>query len=182
MTYAEQTKTKPYDENRHTGVLRHLTGRYIDGQLLVTVVVNGDRLPSWRVLAEELKKRFDDFGLFVNFNTAKTNVILGKRTEWLFGRKAIESSIDGIKFFVRPDSFFQVNFDVMRLIYDRVKQAIREHEVEVLPCARRAFLGTKYVAYGFVEVGLINGAGYFAFNLGQRRHVLFGLKDFDEKL
>lgn len=151
LAYAEQTKTKPYDENRHTGVLRHLTGRYIDGQLLVTVVVNGDRLPSWRVLAEELKKRFDDFGLFVNFNTAKTNVILGKRTEWLYGRKAIESSIDGIKFFVRPDSFFQVNFDVMRLIYDRVKQAIREHEVEVLV---DCFSGSGVLSAGLYQEGV----------------------------
>lgn len=132
LTYAQKRKIKAYDEKSHKGVLRHLVGRYIDGQLLVTVVVNDETLPDWEFFAEELKKRFDDFGLFKNINTAKTNVILGKRTDWLYGRKVIESKVDGIDFFVRPDSFFQVNFDVMQLIYQRVKQALRQKQIEVL--------------------------------------------------
>lgn len=132
LAYAEKTKTKPYDEKTHTGVLRHLTGRFIDGQLLVTVVVNGNGLPQWRVFADELGRRFDDFGLFVNFNKAKTNVILGAETEWLCGRKVIQSEADGVDFFVRPSGFFQVNFDVMRLIYDEVKRIVKEYRVDVL--------------------------------------------------
>ena len=132
LDYANKTKTAVYDEKSHKGILRHLVGRFVDGQLLVMVVTNGEILPDWKIFVEELKKYFDDFGLFKNINTARTNVILGKRTDWLYGRKVIESNVDGIDFFLRPDSFFQVNFDVMRLIYQRVKQALRQKQIEVL--------------------------------------------------
>ena len=132
IEYATKAKIKPYNEKRHEGVLRHLIGRYIDGQLLVTVVINGEELPNKELLVKELKKRFDDFGLFKNINTAKTNVILGKKTQWLYGRKVIESRLGDIAFFVRPDSFFQVNFDVMQKIYARVKDFLKDKKVDVL--------------------------------------------------
>ena len=132
IEYATKAKIKPYNEKRHEGVLRHLIGRYIDGQLLVTVVINGEELPNKELLVKELKKRFDDFGLFKNINTAKTNVILGKKTQWLYGRKVIESRLGDVAFFVRPDSFFQVNFDVMQKIYARVKDFLKDKKVDVL--------------------------------------------------
>lgn len=132
LSYANKAKVKPYDERKHDGVLRHLVGRYVDGQLLVTVVINADQLPAKEVLVAELKKRFEDFGLFKNINTAKTNVILGKRTEWLYGRKVIQSKVEGVDFFLRPDSFFQVNFDMMKKIYAKVKEFVNARQVDVL--------------------------------------------------
>lgn len=132
LAYATKLKLSVYDETTRKGLLRHLIGRYVCGQLLVTVVVNGDDLPFFSEFAALLKRDFDDFGLFVNVNKQNTNVILGDKTKHLCGLKYISGETMGIDFVLRPDSFFQVNFDVMRAIYSDVKRLLSEYGTEVL--------------------------------------------------
>jgi len=155
LEYATKAKVKPYNERNHSGILRHLVGRYLDGQLLVTVVVNADELPAKEVLVAELKKRFNDFGLFVNVNKAKTNVILGKQTRWIFGRKVITSKVEGIEFFLRPDSFFQINFDIMKKIYAKVKEFINATKVDVLV---DCFSGSGVLSAGLYQSNVVEYA------------------------
>ena len=47
--------------------------------------------------------------VMVNFNTEKTNVILGKKSEVLWGQPYIEDFIGDVKYQISPQSFFQVN-------------------------------------------------------------------------
>lgn len=122
----------PYDESNFTGEVRHLVARYIDGQLLVTVVSNGEFKHSLLPFADMLGKHFDSFGLFVNVNTLKNNVILGKSTYHVYGAKYIESEHLGVKFRLRPNSFFQVNDGVKDAIYTKVKELLDVSCTEVL--------------------------------------------------
>ena len=125
-------KIAPYNEQNFTGEVRHLVARYVDGQLLVTVVCNGEPSFNVQLLYARLQAEFHNVGLFVNINTLKNNVILGKTTRYVAGLRYVESSHLGVKFRLRPDSFFQVNDGVKDLIYAKVKELLDLSNTDVL--------------------------------------------------
>ena len=89
--------------------LRHIVIRssVSTGKNLVTLVVSeGD----FSKLAKEIFDKFDNVtGVCVNFNLAKTNVILGKETRCLVGDDFITEKILDKTFKIGADTFFQVN-------------------------------------------------------------------------
>lgn len=130
--YLNAEKIEPYDERNFKGEVRHLVARYIDGQLLVAIVSNGEFRRDLQPLIKRLTKYFDKFGLFVNINDNKNNVILGKITRHFYGLKYIESEHLGVKFRLQPDSFFQVNNEVKDAIYRKVSELLDLSQTEVL--------------------------------------------------
>ena len=60
-------------------------------------------------LVERLKGVEGMTGVLLNYNTEKTNVILGSRMELLWGKEYIEDCIGGIRYRISPRSFYQVN-------------------------------------------------------------------------
>ncbi len=130
--YLNQNAIPPYNEKTFKGVVRHLVARYVDGQLLVTIVSNGEFTYDVKPLVQQLQKAFPKFGLFVNVNTYKNNVILGKVTKHIFGIEQIEGQHFGVKFCLRPDSFFQVNNQVKDAIYGKAKQLLDVVNTDVL--------------------------------------------------
>lgn len=130
--YINEYKISPYDERSFRGEVRHLVARYVDGQLLVAIVTNGEFTRDLTPLIKRLDKRFDIFGLFVNVNTYKNNVIMGKNTRHIYGIKYIESEHLGVKFRLQIDSFFQVNNEVKDAIYGKVKELLDLSQTEAL--------------------------------------------------
>lgn len=130
--YLNENGIIPYNETNFQGEVRHLVARYIDNQLLVTVVSNGTFKRDLQSFADMLKKRFDKFGLFVNDNNGKNNVILGKVTKHIYGIEYIEGEHLGVKFRLRPNSFFQVNNEVKDAIYLKVKELLNVSNTQVL--------------------------------------------------
>ena len=106
-----------YDEKSGRGLLRHLVARYIDGQLLAAVVINGDELPMADELERRVAEAFDRYGLFVNVNKKRTNVIMGGKTIHVGGIRYIESMTCGVKYRLQPESFFQINDNVRDKLY-----------------------------------------------------------------
>lgn len=132
VAYLNEKKIAPYNERDFSGVARHLVARYIDGQLLVAIVSNGGFKYDLKPLIKRLEKHFDKFGLFVNVNTFKNNVIIGAKTRHIYGIKYIESEHLGVKFRLQIDSFFQVNNEVKDAIYRKVKELLNLSQTEVL--------------------------------------------------
>lgn len=103
---------EPYDERTGRGLLRYVlvrTSLHTD-QLMVVLVVNGNRLPSERVLVDALLERFPQISTIVlNTNQDRTSVILGKRERVLYGPGHIEDDICGCTFRISPSSFYQTN-------------------------------------------------------------------------
>ena len=122
----------PYNEQDFSGQVRHLVARYLDGQLLLTVVTNGNVNVNFLPLITLLQQHFSRFGLFHNVNTHKNNVILGQTTTHVYGLKYIESTHLGVKFRLRADSFFQVNDGIKDVIYQKVRQLLDLSNTEVL--------------------------------------------------
>ena len=130
--YCNNCGVIPYDERTFKGEVRHLVARYVDGQLLVTVVSNGDFKHDLQPLANALENAFMRYGLFVNINTQRNNVILGSVTQHICGLKYIEGQHLGVCYRLRPTSFFQVNDAVKDAIYSKAKELLDISQTEVL--------------------------------------------------
>ena len=112
----------PYQEDTGKGLVRHILIREAacSGDILVCIVINGDRLPHASGLIHRLTSASPDIrSISVNFNTGRNNVILGKKTETIWGESAIEDSIGGIRFRISPQSFFQVNPAQTAILYGK---------------------------------------------------------------
>ena len=102
---------KPYDEVTHKGVVRHVLireGKHT-GQVMVCIIINGDKLPQVDRLVEQLLKVSGMTDISLNINKEKNNVILGDKIIKLYGPGYIEDYIGDVKFRISPLSFFQVN-------------------------------------------------------------------------
>ena len=102
-----------FDEKKHKGDLRHIVIRSSadNGDCLVTLVVNGTKI--FDRLEKFAKAIFDNFekvvGVCVNFNSKKTNVILGRETICVSGKDFVEEKVLDKTFKIGADTFFQVN-------------------------------------------------------------------------
>lgn len=122
--YMKENDVLPYDEAAHQGFVRHILIRrgHYTREIMVCVVINGRRLPHSEKLIEKLM-RFEKDGLksvTVNYNEEKTNVILGKKLDVLWGQDFITDTIGGIAFRISPMSFYQVNVVQTERLYQKV--------------------------------------------------------------
>ncbi len=130
--YFNEVGVEPYNEKTFNGDVRHIVARYVDGQLLAVIVSNGAYKRTLTPLIELLNARFEHFGLFINENTLRNNVIMGNKTTHVYGIECIEGVHFGIKYRLRPNSFFQVNDDVKNLIYAKAKQLLDVSRTELV--------------------------------------------------
>lgn len=101
-----------YDESTGTGLVRHVMTRtgFKTGEVMVVLVVNGGGVPHMDELRQLLVSEVPGLkSIFINVNTAKTNVILGDRSIKVYGSDTIFDYIGNFKFHISPLSFFQVN-------------------------------------------------------------------------
>ena len=110
LTFMREFKISAYDENLHKGLVRHVLLRkgFASNELMVCVVINGNKLPHAEVLAERLK----DAGaasVSLSVNKEKTNVIMGIQIINLYGPGYITDKIGNIEYRISPLSFYQVN-------------------------------------------------------------------------
>ena len=118
--WMEEYKVPVYHEESHSGLLRHLYLREASatGALMVCLVGNGDELPHSGELVKRLREDLPCLESVVfNSNREKTNVILGKRCQALWGKDGIVDHLCGLSFFLSPLSFYQVNRDQAEILY-----------------------------------------------------------------
>ena len=120
LEWAELVHAQPYDEQTHTGILRHLYLRYAakTDQLMVCIVANAKELRKEKLLVSMLSKKLACLrSVVLNINTEKTNVITGKTCRTLYGSDHITDELCGLKFRISPLSFYQVNRDQAERLY-----------------------------------------------------------------
>lgn len=116
-SYMEEYKIRPYDEESHSGLVRHVLIRrgFKTGELMVCLVINGTvkQLKATDVLVERLVKLFNGESRMVSIscsiNREKTNVIMGKEIVNLYGPGYITDYIGNVQYRISPLSFYQVN-------------------------------------------------------------------------
>ena len=124
-------KISGYNEKKHSGDLRHVVLRVSKstGKVLVTLVVNStkvfDRLKDF---SQNIYNNFKEVsGVCVNFNSKKTNVILGENTELIIGKDFIKERILDKTFRIGPKTFFQINPQSAENIFAFVKEYINKN-------------------------------------------------------
>ena len=122
--WMEENKILPYDEASGRGLSRHILVRYgFDSkEIMVCLIINGERLPAKDGLLAKLCEIPGMTSVSININQKNTNVILGEKTECIWGKSYITDSIylrdtkadfartkDFVSFRISPKSFYQVN-------------------------------------------------------------------------
>ena len=118
LDWMKTFRVEPYREERHQGLIRHLVIRVNrKGQSMVTLAANSGTLPHMVDLAERLKP-LDVVSLFLNENTARTNVILSDKYHLIYGKETLPDILCGLKFELSPAAFFQVNPLQTEILYE----------------------------------------------------------------
>ena len=118
--YAHKNGVSAYDEALNSGVLRHIYIRKAEktNQLMVCLVINGERLPNENNLCHSLIKVNENIkSIVVNINQNKTNVILGEKCRTLYGDDHITDILCDVKVKLSPLSFYQVNRNMAQQLY-----------------------------------------------------------------
>lgn len=117
--FMEEYRIPPYDEEKHTGLVRHILTRVgkKSGEGMVCIVINGNGLPHAAELAERLRDVPEVASVVLNVNKEKTNVILGRKVISVWGKDAVLDELDGLTFEISPLSFYQVNPVQTELLY-----------------------------------------------------------------
>lgn len=111
-----------YDEKTGKGLLRHVMVRkgFKTGEIMVVLVVNGNKLAKSDELVNKLLEYFPDIkSIILNVNTRNTNIILGDKNICIYGQKYITDYIGSFKFEISPLSFFQVNPIQTEVLYEK---------------------------------------------------------------
>ncbi len=124
-----------YDELKHKGILRHLYLRIaeITGEIMITFVVNSDRLPFSDEIIKGLTQNFPQIkSIQININKEDTNVILGKKCVCLYGEQYITDDLCGVKVRLSPLSFYQVNREMAEILYKKTAEYVQPSDKNIL--------------------------------------------------
>ena len=153
IDHVNQYRVPVYDEVTHKGLLRHIYVRrgVVSGQVLVCLVVNGNRFPKAEILIENLKKLPGFTTLVLSVNTKKGNAVLGDEFIPLYGPGYIEDTLCGLNFRLSPRSFYQVNHAQAQRLYEA---AIAQAEI-----TKSDLVLDLYCGVGTITLAMASAAG-----------------------
>ena len=115
-------KLKIYDEDRRTGLFRHVLIRtaHSTGQIMVVLVLSSTMFPSKNNFVKALLKEHPEITTIVmNINDKRTSMVLGDREQTLYGKGYIEDVLCGNTFRISPKSFYQINSVQTEILYNK---------------------------------------------------------------
>ena len=109
-----------YDEDKHSGILRHVVGREgRDGALMLVLVTYKEYIPREKELVAFLRHRLPKLvSIQQNVQTYHNNVILGRATRVLWGKETMMARLGEFIFHVSARSLFQVNTAQAERLYE----------------------------------------------------------------
>lgn len=123
IEYMEKFGVEPYSEESGKGKIRHIYVRSGKSGALLTVVVNGRKLPMAENLVEIVRESCPEVcGIIVNVNSKKTNVVLGDECITIWGKDSLSDTLCNLEFEISPKSFYQVNHDQTEALYAKAKE------------------------------------------------------------
>ena len=95
---------------------------------MIVIVIN--KKSQYRLLTKVLEKLYDENNevksVYISIKNESNNVILGEEIRHVFGEKYLEEEIEGIKFKIYPDSFFQINKNQTVKLYKKAIEYLGE--------------------------------------------------------
>ena len=125
LSWMEQYHIRAYDEQTHTGYIRHIYIRFgaESGQILVCIVANCAQLPKKKQLVAALLAAEPGITTIVfSPNTKKGNTVLGTEFHPLYGDGTITDTLCGLQFRLSAPAFYQVNHAQAERLYEKAVQ------------------------------------------------------------
>ena len=119
-------KYKPYDEDRHTGLIRHVLVRHsrLTDEVLAVLVTASRELPGSRSFVKKVRELCPQVTTIVqNINPRSTSAVLGFSEKVLCGKGYIVDQLCGITFRIAASSFYQVNPVQTEILYQTAMEA-----------------------------------------------------------
>ena len=114
-------KLRPYNEDTGRGFLRHVLVKrgFKSGQIMVVLVTGTRDFPKKKDFAATLLKIHPEITTVVqNVNNQKTSMVLGNRSEVLFGDGYITEQLGDFSFRISPKAFYQINPIQTEVLYN----------------------------------------------------------------
>lgn len=123
-SYISRYKVSCYNEETGKGLLRHFCLRKAPGtgEIMIIIVVNGRDIPHKEQLTSALSAHDGVKSIYMNINTANTNVILSRECRLLWGKETIRDRLCSMFFDISPLSFYQINSPQAENIYNYIKE------------------------------------------------------------
>ena len=117
----ERLRIPVYNEDRHTGILRHVVGRVgKNGDLMIVLVTTVKELQRTKELIHILREKLPKLvSLQQNVQTYRNNVIMRRDTRLLWGKPTILDRIGRFSFHISPRSFFQIHTEQAEVLYSK---------------------------------------------------------------
>lgn len=111
LSYMEAYGIEPYNEEGHTGLVRHVLIRkgFATKEIMVCLVINGQTLPHKSALVQKLTAIQGMTSISCSVNEERTNVIMGNQIKTIWGKDYITDCIGSVNYQISPLSFYQVN-------------------------------------------------------------------------
>ncbi len=111
-----------YNEDKGTGIVRHVMGRVgvHTGDVMVVLVTATYDIPHVKELTKMLRDNIPGLKSFIqNINKRHTNVIMGLKDRVIYGKSTIRDTLGTLKFNISAQSFFQVNSEQAEKLYNK---------------------------------------------------------------
>lgn len=119
---AEKYGMRAYNEETHSGTLRHIVTRYgrKTKDIMIVFITRTEEFKHIDKIIDDIHKAFPQVkSIIQNINSKRTNVIFGDRTKVLWGDEYLYDSIGDIQFAISARSFYQVNPEQTKVLYDK---------------------------------------------------------------
>ena len=118
---AQSFKLRAFNDTTMRGFLRHVLVKrgFKSGQVMVVLVTAGGDFPSQRSFVNALLGRHPEITTIVrNINEKHTSLVLGAKSQVLFGDGYIEEELCGKTFRISPKAFYQINPTQTQILYE----------------------------------------------------------------
>lgn len=132
---AKGFKITPYDEEKRTGYLRHILIRKgrISGEVLLVLVVTNPIFPGKNNFIKAIRDEFPEIkSIVLNINEMEGPVVLGNRNIPIFGTGKIKDTLMGFDFELSPSSFYQINSEQTKNLYEEAIKVANPNKEDIL--------------------------------------------------
>lgn len=122
IDFMRENKIKAYDEETHTGIVRHIFCRkavYTSDAAVCIVAAKGFGSLT-NSLVDTLREACPELtGIILNINKSHGNGVLSQDFYTLWGKADIEDSLCGVHFNISPQAFYQINPKQAEKLYNK---------------------------------------------------------------
>lgn len=132
--WIDKYNIKAYDRKTKKGLLRHIGIRTNkDNEAMVILVTGSEKLYKQRELIELLTSNIEEVkSIYHNVNRMNSSVIYGKHYNHIYGEEKLIDSIGDYKFYISPNSFFQVNRTQAEVLYNKAIEYLNVDKNDII--------------------------------------------------